>query len=145
MNLSPNFTLAEFTASDTASRLGIDNTPGAVTVGRLKTVAAALERVRTLLGHPIIITSGYRSPALNAKVPGSSDTSAHTQGWAADFRCPGFGPPLKVCQAIADSGLQFDQVISEYGSWCHLSVDPRFRGQLLTKRAGHGYETGLIA
>lgn len=145
MNLSEHFTLEELTASETAARLAINNVPTVVVMGRLKLLAATLEEVRAHLGHPLLITSGYRSPALNAKVPGSSDTSAHTLGWAADFKCPGFGPPMAVCRALSASGIRFDQIILEYATWTHISIDPRLRGEVLTKRANHPYERGLVA
>jgi len=146
MQLSEHFTLEEFTASNTAARLGIDNSLPAELIPRAKSVASALEFLRetVLGGNAIFITSGYRGKPLNAKVPGSSDTSAHTLSWAADFKCPGFGPPVAVCRAIAASSMKFDQLILEYSTWTHISVDPRMRRQVLTKRDGHGYETGLV-
>ena len=143
MQLSPNFTLDEFTHSNTATRAGISNEPNEAILIRLKRVAATLEQVRTLLGKPITITSGYRSPALNDLVPGSSDTSAHTQGWAADFKVAGM-TPLQVCQAVMRSGIHYDQLILEYDNWTHISVDPRMRSQELTKRNGTGYLPGII-
>lgn len=142
--LTEHFSLEELVHSETAARLGIANTPAARALDHLLVLARALEDVRALLGgHPLRISSGFRSVALNAHVPGSSNTSAHTLGYAADFTCPEFGPPLRVCQAIFDSGLRFDQIILEYRAWCHLSVDPRARGELLTKNHGSGYVPGL--
>lgn len=143
MKLSPNFTLDEFTHSNTAIRAGISNEPNEAILARLKRVAATLEQVRTLLGKPITVTSGYRSPALNDLVPGSSDTSAHTQGWAADFKVAGM-TPFQVCQAIMKSGIRYDQIILEYDSWTHISIDPRMRGMELTKRTGKPYMQGII-
>jgi hypothetical protein len=58
-----------------------------------------------------------------------------------DFNCYGFGDPLAVCRALAESDLAFDQMIEE-GSWCHISFDPRLRRQVLTRRVG-GYGLGL--
>lgn len=143
MKLSPNFTLDEFTHSNTAIRAGISNEPSGPILIRLQRVAATLEQIRTLLRRPITITSGYRSPALNDLVPGSSDTSAHTQGWAADFKVAGL-TPLQVCQAVQRGGINYDQLILEYDSWTHISVDPRMRSQELTKRNGTGYLPGII-
>lgn len=132
MKLTTNFDLAEFTLSETAARRGIDNDPSPDIVVNMLELASVLEIIRARLGSPIVISSGYRSPALNAAV-GGSENSAHMQGWAADLTCPGFGPPLLVCRAIASMpGIRFDQVIHEFGGWCHLSVDPRFRMQTLT-------------
>ena len=145
MNLSEHFTLEEFVFSETAVRLGIDNNPSPEIQEHLKVVATNLETVRTLLGTPIRITSGYRSVALNAKIPGSSNTSAHTLGWAADFVSPQFGTPLQVCQKVAASGIKYDQMIHEFGTWTHLSFDTRMRQMDLTIWKGSGgYKPGII-
>ena len=142
MKLSPHFDLAEFTISQTASRLKLDNTPDADTIERLKITAEAMEEVRALLGKPILISSGYRSPAVN-KAVGSSSTSGHVKGWAVDFICPSFGTVKAVCRVLAKSKIDFDQLIEE-GSWIHISFDPRMRREVLTMRDGH-YVKGLAA
>lgn len=145
MRLSEHFTLEELIASDTASRLGIDNTPPDDALDNIRTfLVPGAEKVRTFLGKPMHINSGFRSKALNAAVPGSSDTSAHTLGFAIDFVCPEFGTPWDICHAIAEKSLiKFDQVIYEYGSWVHISFDPRVRGMTLTKLAGQPYRRGF--
>jgi hypothetical protein len=146
MSLSGNFSLDEFTASQTATRQGIKNTPSAAVVENLRMLAALLEQIRTLLGsHSIHISSGYRSLALNRHI-GSNDTSAHVRGYAADFTCPAFGKPIEVAKKIAESNLKFDQLIYE-GTWIHLSCDPQNRRQVLTARFkdGHTYYTTGIA
>ena len=61
--LSQNFSLAEMTISETASRQGIDNWPDVVTLQNLRRLASSLERVRQLFGRPLLVSSGYRSPA----------------------------------------------------------------------------------
>ncbi len=136
MNLSPNFTLSEFTSSQTAARRGIDNRPPADVIEHLAELAAVLERIRAEVGKPIVINSGYRSFELNEAVGGAAN-SAHLSGWAADITIPGFGSPLQVCRTISQiRGLRFDQIILEFadsgGGWCHLSIDPRYRMQVLT-------------
>lgn len=134
MQLSKNFKLNEFTTSQTATRKGIDNTAPAPIVERLRMVANTLEQIRTLLGnHSIRISSGYRCIALNRAI-GSGDTSAHVQGYAVDFTCPGFGTPKEVAKKIAESDIKYDQLIYEGGNsgWIHLSVDPRNRRDVLT-------------
>lgn len=121
MNLSKNFSLEEFTRSETASRRGIDNTPDAETIEHLKETALLMEQVRELLGHPITITSGYRSLKLNSAI-GSKPTSDHVLGYAADFVCPAFGSVTEVCHAIMDSTIEYGQLIAEYGAWVHIST-----------------------
>lgn len=138
MNLTEHFTLNEFLRSSTAVRLGIDNSPSPTIAAALTRTAMAMERVRALLGHPIHITSGYRSPALN-KVVGGSSSSAHCHGHAVDFTCPGFGTPLTVAQAIRDSDIEFDRLIHE-GTWVHLSFDARARREVST---AHFSSTGV--
>lgn len=130
MNLSGNFSLSEFTDSGTAVRQGIDNTPPAEVIERLRKVADTLERVREILGAPIYVTSGYRCPVLNTAI-GSKPSSAHVRGWAADFKAPRFGSPIEIVRKLDGAGLQCDQLIQE-GQWVHLSIDPRMRREILT-------------
>ena len=139
--LSPNFSLAEFLESDTAIRRGIRNIPSPTALVRLRNTAVGMEKVRNILGDvPILISSGYRSPKLNAAVGGSS-TSDHIDGDACDFKAPAFGAPINICHAIVKSGLRFDQLIEE-GTWVHISFGPRMRQQVLTMRRGK-YFNGL--
>jgi len=140
MKLSTHFTLEELTNSQTAERKGIDNTPNAVIVNNLTIVACSLERVRELLDNkPIIISSGYRSPAINKAVGGSA-TSAHVNGWAVDFICPSFGTPMQIVEKIKDSDLVFDQIIEE-GTWVHLSFAPTKRKQVMKASFKNGKPT----
>ncbi len=142
--LSRWYSLARLVASETAAARGIDNTPPPEVLGNLRRLARGLDRVRRLLGHPLEISSGYRSPALNAAVGGTAG-SQHTQGLAVDFCCPGFGPPLAVARAIARSDIDYDTVLLEYGRWVHLSFAPAPRRRLLTiYEDGSGYREGII-
>jgi len=137
MKLSEHFSLDEFTASETALRRGIDNTPGPAITEKLRMLAATLEQVRTLLGgNAIRISSGFRCLELNRAI-GSGDLSAHTLGYAVDFTCPGFGTPKEVANKIAESPIKFDQLIYE-GTWVHLSIDPKNKRELLTAHFGKG-------
>ena len=153
MKLTEHFSLDEFTASQTATRQGIKNTPSATGVENLRMLATLLEQVRELLGsNSIRISSGYRSLALNRHI-GSSHTSAHIFGYAADFTCPAFGTPLQVDKKIAESNLKFDQLICQgvsqskpEGVWIHISCDPKNRRQLLTAQFKGGkafYKEGI--
>lgn len=120
--LSEHFWLSEFTASQSASRLGISNEPESLDIlTNLTETAALLEKVRTALGgNTIVISSGYRSSAVN-KAVGGSMTSAHCKGCAADFTAPGFGNPRQITAKIMNSGITFDQLIFE-GTWVHIAV-----------------------
>lgn len=141
MNLTPHFTLAEMTVSQTAARKGLSNEPTERALENLIKIAYTMEDVRALLGSKAIsVSSGYRSIAVN-KAVGGSNTSAHVDGLACDFICPAFGSPLAICKLIAKSGIKFDQLIEE-GTWVHISIDPRMRQQVLTMRNGK-YSMGL--
>ena len=118
---SPGFTLAQLTHSDTALRLGLDNRPPPEHLANLQRLAALLEAIEALLRNPVQLTSAYRNPLVNRAV-GGVPTSRHALGLAADFVCPGFGPPLEVARAIALSALDIDQVIHEYGRWVHVGL-----------------------
>jgi len=146
MQLSPHFTLDEFVRSSTAAARGIANTPGPVHLANLRILAAHLEGVRALLGNPIPITSAYRSPALNQAVGGSA-TSDHANGLAADFTCPRFGSVIQVCEAIAASRIDFDQLIFEQKpggiEWVHLGFGPRMRRDVLSWSPSARYVSGI--
>lgn len=135
MNLSPHFTLAEFSVSDTAARRGIDNTPPGHVIPALERTALGLEAIRVRLGTaPITITSGFRSLPLNRLI-GSRDSSQHVLGEAADFICPRFGTPAEIVAAVRGSGIPYDQLILEYagsgGGWVHVSFTDNPRRQAL--------------
>ena len=141
IKLSEHFTLEEFTFSQTAVRHAINNSPTSEILTRLRFVAAGLELVRSLLGgNAIRVSSGYRCRQLN-KLVGGSPTSAHEEGWAVDFTCPGFGSPKEVARAIAESGIEFDQLIYE-GTWVHISFAPKKRREVLT---AHFYGNGKVS
>ena len=136
MNLSAHFTLEEFTTSQTAARRGIDNSPAADVLERMKKTAQGLEAVRVRLGcAPITVTSGYRSPALNAAIGGAAQ-SQHMTGEAADFICPRFGSPAEIAAALVDSGIAYDQLILEFagkgGGWVHISFSENPRHHALS-------------
>jgi hypothetical protein len=145
MNLSKHFTLEELTFSQTAVRLGIDNTPEAETLSNLRGLSNFLEVIREKIKSPVYITSGYRSRELNEKI-GGSETSAHITGNAADIVAPSYGSPADLAEIIAALDLEFDQLILEFGKWIHISISEKPRGQILTaiKTAnGVKYKAGL--
>lgn len=146
MQLSPNFSLAEFTRSDAAERLGLKNDPNAQQLANLRVLANALQVLRCSLNAPILINSGLRVAAVNKAVGGVAD-SDHQLGYAADIRAPGFGTVQQLANAIVRSGLKFDQLIYEQdgtAEWVHLSVNPRMRQQVLSWRRGKGYVNGVV-
>jgi len=116
--LTPHFTLAELTVTNHRT---LDNTPDPAALANLQRLAEFLEKVKELLWFkPIMITSAYRSKAVNDAV-GSKDTSQHRTGCAADFRVPGMAP-REVVDACIKGGLPFDQIILEFDAWTHISI-----------------------
>jgi uncharacterized protein YcbK (DUF882 family) len=144
MNLSEHFTLEELTASQAAVRNGLDNRPGLEEVKNLRWLAEVLEKVRALVGKPVHVSSGYRSPAVNRAVGGSAK-SAHMLGLAADITVPGMGCK-DLAELIRSSGIGFDQLIHE-GQWVHIGLaEGSLRKQVLTAHfspAGVTYTQGI--
>ena len=83
------FSLGEFSHSDTAVSLGIDNTIPKECVANLEhLVHCVLDPLREHWGLPIRVISGYRCPELNDEVGGVED-SYHMEGCAADISALG--------------------------------------------------------
>lgn len=126
MQLSPNFSLAELTKSQAASRHGISNQPSTTQIQNLKNLCAKiLQPVRDHYKKPVVVSSGYRSTTVNGLI-GGAHTSQHCLGQAADFEIPGL-PNKEVAQWIKDN-LDYDQLILEFydakdprSGWIHCS------------------------
>lgn len=147
-DLSPNFTLEELTHSQTALRIGIDNTPGdAERANLIRLSFTLLEPIRTLLGVPIHVDSGYRSPDLNTRIGGALN-SAHVEGRAADLVPIGMDLG-KAFDLIRRSLLPLDQVITECDAWIHVAIAAEGvtpRRQALAASGGPGaWKYSLVA
>jgi zinc D-Ala-D-Ala carboxypeptidase len=152
MRLSKNFTLSEFTKSQTALRLSIDNTPEGEHLEAAKELfEKVVQPVRDRFGVTVI-NSGYRGPELNEAVGGSAN-SQHCKGQAVDIECPGTSN-YEVAKWIEDC-LYFDQLILEFytpgipdSGWVHVSYNPEGnRRSVLTAAKEDGktvYHQGLI-
>lgn len=117
------FSLYEFLKSETANRLKIDNTPTfEIVYNLLRLSQLVLDGTRAKLGIPIIVTSGYRSKALNRAV-GGVPTSQHQYGLAADLKCSNM-------QALFETlalNPNIDQLLYEHNgktTWVHVSIAP---------------------
>lgn len=124
-----HFSIRELSRSETASRKGINNTPNSSIVSALTAlIDNVLDPLREKWGAPIIVTSGYRCPALNRAIGGASG-SQHTKGEAADIRTLSDSREdnMKLLKCLLDSGIEFDQVIAENvdgagrPDWIHVS------------------------
>lgn len=121
--MTPHFSLEEFTASDTAARLKIDNNlPDELQENALATLQM-MERIRYHIDAPITITSGYRCKALN-KAVGSKPGSDHTMAFAVDFKAPRAGTPFQIAALLAPviDIVGIGQLILEFGAWVHVST-----------------------
>jgi uncharacterized protein YcbK (DUF882 family) len=147
-NLSEHFSLAELTKTNT----GIENVPNEAQVENLRRVCRWLEQLRLRYNqmrnekgemrngneemrnevgeYPIVINSGFRSPAVNKAVGGVS-TSNHLTGCAVDIRCVGIEQALRYAAILLDiSDLNkedFDELLIEQKGrviWIHFAVRP---------------------
>ncbi len=128
MQLTKNFSLHEFTKSNTAARRGIDNNPTAEHIHNLVELCEhVLQPLRDAIGKSIRISSGYRSEALNEAI-GGSKTSDHCFGRAADIELiiNGKEDNAKLFKAIQALDLPVYQCIYEFGDeeqpdWIHVA------------------------
>lgn len=84
LDLTPNFKLGEFLKEGTPI-------PPPWIIENLMLLAQRLQVIRDFYNLPITITSGYRTPAHNAKV-GGHPRSYHIRGMAADIVIRGVTP-----------------------------------------------------
>jgi hypothetical protein len=126
MKLSENFTLDELTKSQEAIRYGIDNEPNDEQIINLILLCKnILQPVRNHFKMPVSVSSGYRSVPLCVAI-GSSPSSQHTRGEAADFEI--FGIHNKDVSDWIVQNLDYDQCILEFwnpndpnSGWIHCS------------------------
>ena len=137
ISLSPHFCLDEFTKSATARSHGIKNEPAPEQVDNLRALCqGCLEPLREALGLPVVITSGYRTKALNSMLAHSSERSQHMLGQAADFYVApgqsGLSRRELLIKAfrliILDESIDYDQLIL-YPSFIHVSYVSRERNR----------------
>lgn len=121
MQLTKNISLIELVRSQTASERRIDNTPPESLMPNLQRLAEFLQDLRDKVGKPVLISSGYRSLALNKALGEASPTSVHMQGLAADISVRGMTTE-ELFQFIIKSDLVYDQVIQEYSRWIHIGL-----------------------
>ena len=154
--LTPHFELREFTESATAMKQGIANVPPPEAVENLRRLCVGtLEPLREKLGLSIIITSGFRTKALNEIIVHASRKSQHMEGRAADFYVKGIAGQARneasnrelLIQAfrliITDESIDFDQLIL-YPTFIHVSYVSKERNRhQLTRASANGAYTAL--
>lgn len=126
MRLSKNFVLGEFVKTAT----GLDNVPGQTEIENIRSlVVNVLQPLRDVVGKPIIVSSGYRSPLVNAAI-GGAKSSQHLKGQAADFHIKGL-TNQQIIDTLIKNNIPFDQVIDEQlyrssgrlAKWVHISYN----------------------
>ena len=124
MQLSKHFKLEEFERSETAKRMGIDNTVPNQLLPNIQALCEnVLEPLRPQFDEPVYISSGYRCPALNKAVKGAA-SSQHMKGEAADIYSRQGAKRLREWYLWMVDNLSFDQLIWEVranSKWIHVS------------------------
>lgn len=146
MKLTENLTLQEATKSNTATRLGIDNTPPPAIIERMvETAEKIFQPLRDALG-PIRVSSFYRSPDLNRAI-GGSKSSQHCKGEAIDMQGISVSNAelfFKACD-LED----FDQIIWEFGTleepdWVHVSYSKTHNRKQILRATKIGKRTAYV-
>lgn len=146
MKLTENLTLLEATKSNTATRLGIDNTPPPAIIERMvETAEKIFQPLRDALG-PIRVSSFYRSPDLNRAI-GGSKSSQHCKGEAIDMQGISVSNAelfLKACDLE-----EFDQIIWEFGTleepdWVHVSYSKTHNRKQILRATKIGKRTAYV-
>ena len=146
MKLTENLTLLEATKSNTATRLGIDNTPPPAIIDRMvETAEKIFQPLRDALG-PIRVSSFYRSPDLNRAI-GGSKTSQHCKGEAIDMQ--GILATNKMLFNSACDLEDFDQIIWEFGTleepdWVHVSYSKTHNRKQILRATKIGKRTAYV-
>lgn len=137
MTISKNFRLKEFTRSETADELEIDNTQMSESAKNniKEMVHQILQPLRDRIKKPIVINSGYRCTELNEAI-GGVPTSQHVLGQAADIKVKGLSS-FEIAKVVLDLYLPFDQMIL-YNDFVHISIGTRDRRQLLYNKSYNG-------
>ena len=125
MNLSPHFTFEEMTRTGQTSLQEKNREEAKAFIKPLTELAELLEVIRTHFGKPLKINSAFRGLAVNSATPGSSKTSQHMKGEAADIEMPGVDDAELHRWICKESGLKYGQCILERPpgkSWVHVSI-----------------------
>ena len=128
--LSQHFSLGELTKTKHQTADG--NIPSHAVIENMKRLCPWLEELRRRYNEPIIINSGYRSPAVN-KLAGGAANSNHLTGCAVDIRTYGMEQAMRYAVILMDyaddSNLDFDEILIEKNSkgsiWLHFAVRPK--------------------
>ena len=124
MKISKHISYNQAIKSDTAIRLGIDNTPSATAVEAMTLLCENVIDPLYEVFPSMTFNSFYRSPKLNTAIGGSA-TSQHVRGEAIDLDSKDNAFNKAIFDYIVKN-LEFDQLIWEFGNderpdWVHVS------------------------
>lgn len=123
--LSPHFSYFEMTSTKNSDLLAMNREAGLAYKNAMAGLCRdILEPIRVYYGRPVIVSSGFRCPALNSLV-GGSDFSQHQKGEAADIIISGV-PCGLVFESFEEAfpTIEFGQFIWEKNNgkeWLHIS------------------------
>lgn len=123
MKLTPHFSLQELAGTNNERYREKNLAEAQKQMGKMYQLAGFAERIREIVGKPIIINSGYRCVQLNNVLKGSL-TSQHLLAEALDIRVNG-KTSSELFQIIVASDLKYDQIILEKvgnAQWVHVSI-----------------------
>lgn len=121
--LTPHFKISELSTTNNSKYKTINLEKAKEHIGKMYMLAGFAERVREIVGKPLIITSGLRCKQLNDAV-GGSPTSQHVKCEAIDFIAKGLTSE-QIAKKLANSDLKFQQLIIETSNgaeWVHISI-----------------------
>lgn len=141
MKLTKNFKFAEFVNTSYPQYAKENYDYGKANIDKVKALAVGAQRVRDILGEPLVISSGVRCPSLNKAVKGAKN-SQHVKCEAIDFVLTSVGDPRyqdsklwNAFKKIRTSAIEFDQLIYEVrgeSEWIHISFCDDNRRECLT-------------
>lgn len=134
MQLSEHFSFEELTVTNQADFQALNRQEAQAYLPSLKALAVLLERIRD--DRPLVVNSAFRSGALNKATKGSSPTSQHPMGQAADIHRPGEDVEKTFSDVLAKlkaNKIPFGQLIDEsfdrgyaVSRWVHISLGRDF-------------------
>jgi len=116
MKLSKNFSKSEFDSRDGAEM------PVKVLTNIIELVVE-LQKLRDIIGVPITVNSGYRSPEHNKSIGGARN-SQHVLGCACDIVAKDISPNdlANIIEDLIDNGILKIGGLGRYNTFTHIDI-----------------------